>query len=266
MEVVDAWCTSRAAGADDEVAHLHAGRGGGAVRVDRPHEQAGPLGQADRRARSLAATSAGARPTPSVRRRGRLAAEQRVDARAEVGVGRQRHVEALAEAGGVERRARRPSSSTTGLPDEPRASGAVCSSVPVMRRPRGPRKHAVDAAHQPTVMRVPPVGGAGDRVDEAAGLGGRPRPTRTRGDVGGVDRERRRGRRRTSAATTAPWTARPSAKVDLGRAVAEVVGVGEHGALGDDDAAAPAALAADADDGGAGGGEDGAGRLGEGAS
>ena len=50
----------------------------------------------------------------------------------------------------------RPSASTIGLPDEPRASGAVCSRLPLMRRPRGPRNVRPVALTAPVVTRTPP--------------------------------------------------------------------------------------------------------------
>ena len=53
----------------------------------------------------------------------------------------------------------------------------------------------------------------------------------------------------TSLPAIEPWAVRPSANVDLGRVVAQVVGVGQDLAGGDDEAGAPAA-APDGDDGG----------------
>ena len=135
----------------------------------------------------------------------------------------------------------------------------MCSIVPEMRRPRGPRRNAVDAADEPDGDPGAAGGGAGQRVDQPAGLGVGLRP-RHGGHVGGVHLEDDEvavdvhGR-------DGGLVAAPVGEGDLGGAVAQVVGVGEHGARGDDDAAAPAALAADADDGGAGGGEDGASGL-----
>ena len=48
-----------------------------------------------------------------------------------------------------------PSASTTGPPDDPGSSGAVCSIDPAMRRPRGPRNDASVAETSPNVTRSP---------------------------------------------------------------------------------------------------------------
>ena len=49
----------------------------------------------------------------------------------------------------------RPSDVTTGPPEEPGSSGAVCSTLPVMRRPRGPRKERSTPETNPNVTRSP---------------------------------------------------------------------------------------------------------------
>src|SRR6185369_3277716 len=47
-----------------------------------------------------------------------------------------------------------------GPPDDPGASGAVCSRLPAIRRPPGPRNARPIAETVPRVTRVPPVGDA----------------------------------------------------------------------------------------------------------
>ena len=49
----------------------------------------------------------------------------------------------------------RPAASTSGPPEEPRGSGAVCSIEPPMRRPPGPRKERPVAETRPKVVRRP---------------------------------------------------------------------------------------------------------------
>jgi hypothetical protein len=53
---------------------------------------------------------------------------------------------------------RRPLAVTTGPPEEPWPSGAVCSTLPVMRRPRDPRKARFTAETKPIVTRRRPPG------------------------------------------------------------------------------------------------------------
>src|SRR5574340_671443 len=50
----------------------------------------------------------------------------------------------------------RPEASRSGPPDEPGASGAVCSRLPAIRRPRGPRKARAVAETVPSVTRTSP--------------------------------------------------------------------------------------------------------------
>ena len=49
----------------------------------------------------------------------------------------------------------RPSRSTTGPPDEPGSKGAVCSRLPLIVRPRGPRNERSVPDTYPTVTRRP---------------------------------------------------------------------------------------------------------------
>ena len=51
-----------------------------------------------------------------------------------------------------------PSASSSGDPDEPGASGAVCSSEPEIRRPPGPRNARSTDETNPNETRAPPVG------------------------------------------------------------------------------------------------------------
>ena len=53
---------------------------------------------------------------------------------------------------------RAPSASSSGLPDEPGASGAVCSTEPEMRRPPGPRNARATDDTNPNDTRGPPLG------------------------------------------------------------------------------------------------------------
>src|SRR6187399_3015463 len=50
----------------------------------------------------------------------------------------------------------RPSRPTTGPPDDPGASGAVCSMAPLTRRPRGPLNARSTELTKPSVARMPP--------------------------------------------------------------------------------------------------------------
>ena len=201
------------AGPDDQVTDLDARRGGGAA-VARPSARAGPSrsGRPDRRAQLAGDVGGGeahaehepAQPTRRApgRRRGSRSAR----------VGGQREVEAVGEAGGVEADDEAVARRRPGLPDEPRARGAVCSRLPVIWRPRGPRKARSTPLTMPVGDASAAVGGAADGEDDVAGLGGVVGP-RQRWGVAGVDREHdevavgvdagdlgpaRRGRRRRS--------------------------------------------------------------------
>src|ERR687898_413082 len=54
----------------------------------------------------------------------------------------------------------RPAVSTTGPPEAPRGRGAVCSMLPAMRRPRGPRKAPPTPETSPKVTPGHPPDGA----------------------------------------------------------------------------------------------------------
>ena len=87
----------------------------------------------------------------------RLAAAEGVDPLAQGGVGRQRQVEAFADPVGVQadQPAGRVEERAAGRAG---ASGAVCSTLPAMRRPPGPRNARSTDETKPNVTRVPPVG------------------------------------------------------------------------------------------------------------
>ena len=100
MEVIDA--SQRDVGrSDEQVTHLDPRRGGGAVVAHRAHQEALAVRQAHRRAQlpgDIAGGEAHAEHEPA----SRLAAHQGVDALAQRAIGRQREVEAVRQAGGVE--------------------------------------------------------------------------------------------------------------------------------------------------------------------
>ncbi len=114
----------------------------------------------------------------------------------------------------------RPSASTMGLPDEPEASGAVCSMLPPMSRPPGPRKDRSTPETSPIVVRTPPP--AALATAKTAEPNGWQRPARPgqRLRAGGLDlqhrqiavhvlAERRPRSRRPSPKThvaPSPWT------------------------------------------------------------
>ena len=88
------------------------------------------------------------------------------------------------------RPSRRPAASTSGPPEEPRGSGAVCSIEPAMRRPRGPRKPRPVADTRPNVVRRPRPPGLASANTGAPGAGAlAARLPRDGGRVAGVDRD-----------------------------------------------------------------------------
>ena len=125
---------------DDQVALGDPRPSGRAAVLDAAHQEPVPLRQADRGRRSRPCDMRdGAIATPRRGRSTRLATAQRIDPLAERGVGREREVEPSPsrfvlrprKATRVRRRWDRRTSR--------RASGAVCSTLPQMRRPPGPR-------------------------------------------------------------------------------------------------------------------------------
>ena len=102
------------------------------------------------------------------------------------------------------------SASTSALPDEPAASGAVCSIEPAMRRPRGPRKACPTADTSPNVTRGPwrvaATAKTGCPIDAPASA------KRRRRDVAGGDPDERQVRSPRRPPTTSPSASRPSAK------------------------------------------------------
>ena len=97
-----------------------------------------------------------------------------------------------------------PEGSTSGPPDEPRGSGAVCSTAPSTRRPRGSRKRRPADETNPSVTRSPRPPGlarASTGVPIAGGLARLPAHRRSRHRCPrSARRGRARGRRPTRAA------------------------------------------------------------------
>ena len=222
---------------------LIAGRGrGAAVGSTDAHEEA-RRARAGRPTRAAGrATSAGARPTPSTSRRGdspRTRASTRV-------AQRRRRRAARGRSRRPRRAVLRPTSAAV-LVDE-RAAG----------RPAGQRRGVLEAAGDPAaaraaegaarrrspcpkVTRAPPSAVRADGEDDVARARRSPRPTPAAG----------RPPVSTASTTRSPSASTPATSAllgpavgegDLGGAVAQVVGVGEHEALGHDDPAAPAAV------------------------
>ena len=143
-----------AGGLDDEVARLDPGRLGRAALLDATDQDAVTLRQADGSAQPPGDMRRGdrdAEPGP----RGRLAEGQRIDALAQGRVGREGEIEPLADPVGVEadEPARRVDEGPTG---RARGERGVCSTLPSMRRPPGPRNARAFADTSPKVTRLPP--------------------------------------------------------------------------------------------------------------
>ena len=136
----------------------------------------------------------------------------------------------------------------SGLPDDPGASGAVCSSDPVIRRPPGPRKARSTDETNPNETRAPPVGVAA-AAKTAEPIVATPDAQATRRDVGRVDLHD--GEVAVPVDTLGGAAGGPAVGEPDGHlGSAQVVGVGEDAAVADDDAGA-AEPGADPDDGGA---------------
>ena len=157
--------------AGDEVAGGQPGAGGRAAVGYAAHQGAVPLGEAD-----------GPSHAPGGARRGDADAEHDAVRAPRRRPDRRRGAAAPRPAGWASanpspsRRVvsptMRPSASTTGLPDVPLPSGAVCSMAPVTRRPRGPRNERSTADTAPCGDAAAP-GDGGHRVDgRALGRGG----------------------------------------------------------------------------------------------
>ncbi len=105
----------------------------------------------------------------------------------------------------------RPSASSSGLPELPRASGAVCSMLPVTARPRGPRKVRSTPLTNPKVTRGVPA-----RVSERANTAS-PRPAGSLAHsidpAAPVSTDRTTRSPSGSTPLTSPCSDRPSAKV-----------------------------------------------------
>src|SRR4051794_34726617 len=109
---------------------------------------------------------------------------------------------------------RRCSASTSGPPEDPRGSGAVCSSEPPIRRPRGPRNERPVALSRPNVARRPRPPGL------ASAITGSPMPTalgragsQAIGGASPVSTAIAARSRSASAPATRPSSVRPSANV-----------------------------------------------------
>ena len=198
--------------------------------------------------RSRRATCDGAMATPSRARVGRLAAAQRVDPRAQRGVGRQGEVEALADPVGVE--ADEPAVRV----DERAARRTRAPAARCARRCRrcagrpGPRNARATAETRPNVTRRPAaVRGRGAEDGACRSSSAAPSPQASGGGAGRVDLD---DREVAVAVDAGDGAARPPAvgEGDGDLVAAQVVGVGQDRAVGDDDAGA-AGAAADPDDG-----------------
>ena len=137
----------------------------------------------------------------------------------------------------------RPAPSTSGPPEDPRGSGAVCSIAPLIRRPRGPRKlRAVDDTN-PGVTRRPRPPGIGEGEHRASD---RQRSSASSDhSIGSMSAVSASITARSRSASEAEHTAglAPAVKERDGDLVAaEVVGVGEDppGADHEPGAASPA--------------------------
>ena len=142
-----------AAGRDDQVAALEAG-------ARRPGCRPRRRAPARRRARAGPRRGAAAAPRGAarLRRRGARAAPRRGRARRRARAARASAAIARISPPStrtVLRPSSRPRASTSGPPEEPRGSGAVCSIAPAMRRPRGPRKLRAAEETKPGVTRRP---------------------------------------------------------------------------------------------------------------
>ena len=109
----------------------------------------------------------------------------------------------------------RPSASTSGPPEEPRGSGAVCSTAPSMRRPRGQPEAAPGGRHE--AERDPQAATARVRQREHRACRCRaPRPApSSRARCPRCPRSAPRGRGRGRRPRRAPVTRRPSAKATV---------------------------------------------------
>jgi hypothetical protein len=142
------------AGLDDEVADLESGRGRRAALFDATDQDPVTLREADRPSQPTRDVVRGDGDAEALPLRG-LAATQRIDPGLEGGIGGQGQVEALADRF-VLIPTSFPSPSTSAPPDEPGARGAVCSMLPAIRRPPGPRNARSIAETSPNVTRTPP--------------------------------------------------------------------------------------------------------------
>ena len=203
--------------------------------------------------RSRRATCAGATAIPSRGRSRRLAAPERLDPRPERGVRRQGEVEPLAHPVGVEpdQRAVRVQQRRSGRAGrEGRRVLQRAGDAPAAR----PAERALHGRDEPErdARAAGRRGGGGEHRGPDRGRGRRPRDRRDAGRVGLDDRQ-------VAVPVDALDGAAGGAAVgeaDGDLATAEVVGIGEDAAVGDDDAGA-AETGTDPDDGRADGDGDG---------
>ena len=104
-----------------------------------------------------------------------------------------------------------PSGSTSGPPDEPRGSGAVCSIEPATRRPRGPRKPRPVALTRPNVVRRPRPPGLASASTAAPASGGSSPGSHVIGVTSAVSTAITATSRSGSTPATRPSAVRPSA-------------------------------------------------------
>ena len=235
----------------EQVALGDPGRLGGRALLDATDEDPVELREPDRCAQPPGHVRRGDRD-PEAGTLARLAAGQGVDAGLERGVGRQREVEALAHPVRVEpdERAIGVEERGPGRPGRERRRVLERAGDPA---PAGPRNARSTDETKPNETRAAPDGVAAAAntaepmvpavVDQAIGVAPSCRRSRRR------DRRPSQRRRRCHG-----WLVVGEADRDLGSA--KVVGVGEDGAVGDDDPG-PAGAGSDADDGRGGGGRDG---------
>jgi len=142
-----------AGGRHDQVAGCQASARGRAVFGYLADEQALGVGETDG-APQPPGHMAGSDRDAKLGRPDGFPAGERIDPAAQRLVSGYGQVETLAKAVRVDSSSC-PCTSRTGPPEEPGSSGAVCSRLPVMRRPRGPRKVRSIPETDPNVTRSP---------------------------------------------------------------------------------------------------------------
>ena len=133
---------------------------------------------------------------------------------------------------------RRPAGSTSGPPEEPRGSGAVCSIEPPMRRPRGPRKRAAGRRDEPEGHAQAAPARVGEREHRRADAPSAPTRSGSHATAGAspVSTATTATSRSGSAPATRPCSRAPVAERDRDLLAAQHVRVGEHAPGRDHDA------------------------------